>query len=384
MIYFDNAATTGKKPQAVIDAVTKSLKEYCANPGRSGHTLSAKTADAVYKVREKAALFFGALGPEKVIFTLNCTHSINCVLKGVLGKGDHIIVSSFEHNAVMRPLKKLGVNYSVADVSLINDEQTLKNFKDKIKPNTRMIFCTAASNVFGKMLPIAQIGKLCRERGILFGVDAAQTAGVIPINMQEMCIDYLCVAPHKGLYAPMGCGILICEKTIPKTVLEGGTGTNSSELTQPDFIPEKHESGTLNVPIILGIGAAVDYVKSVGVDKIYAHELGLSKAVYSSLKRNENVILYTPEPLNGSYAPVISFNFKGIDSAKTSKILSDFGIAARGGLHCAPIAHKYMGTEKIGTVRLSFGVFNTNNEINSFLRLINSENFIKKLKFSIE
>ncbi len=384
MIYFDNAATTGKKPQAVIDTVTKSLKEYCANPGRSGHSLSVKTADAVYKVREKIASFFGASGPEKVIFTLNCTHSINCVLKGILGKGDHIIVSSFEHNAVIRPIIKLGVNYSVADVSLTDDEQTLENFKDKIKPNTRMIFCTGASNVFGKMLPISQIGKLCRERGILFGVDAAQIAGITPLNMQEMCLDFLCIAPHKGLYAPMGCGVLICEKNIPKTVLEGGTGTNSSELVQPEFMPEKHESGTLNVPIILGIGAAIDYVNKVGVDKIYTHELGLAKAVYSSFKRNDNVILYTPEPLSGSYAPVISFNYKGVDSAKTSQILSDFGVATRGGLHCAPIAHNYMGTSKSGTVRLSFGAFNTNSEVNSFLRLVNSENFLKKLKFSIE
>ncbi len=384
MIYFDNAATTGAKPKAVIDTLSKALMEYNANPGRSGHSLSLKTADAIYKVREKVASFFCASGPERVIFTLNCTHSINCVLKGVLGRGDHIIVSSFEHNAVMRPLKKLRVNYSVAAVSLTNDEQTVENFRKAIRPNTRMIFCTGASNVFGKMLPIAQIGKLCRERGILFGVDAAQIAGVIPIDVKEMCIDFLCVAPHKGLYAPMGCGILISEKNIPDTVLEGGTGTNSLELSQPEFYPEKHESGTLSVPIILGLSPAIDYVEKLGIEKIYNHELTLAKSVYSALNQKEEIELYTPEPMKGSYAPVISFNFKGVDSTQTSRILSDFGVAVRGGLHCAPTAHNYIGTLGSGTVRLSFGTFNTSNEVNRFKGLINSENFSKKLKISIE
>ncbi len=384
MIYFDNAATTGKKPQIVINAVTNALKEYNANPGRSGHSFSVKCADAVYKVREKIADFFGASGPEKVIFTHNCTHSINYVLKGVLKRGDHIIVSSFEHNAVMRPLKKIGINYSVADVSLTDDEHTVNNFKEKIKPNTRMIFCTGASNVFGKMLPIEQIGKLCRSKGILFGVDAAQIAGVIPIDMQKMCIDFLCVAPHKALYAPMGCGILISEKNIAETVLEGGTGTNSAELTQPVFSPERYESGTICVPAILGLGAAVDFVKNIGLQKIYNHEMKLAKNLYSSLKQNENVIIYTPEPLNENFVPVISFNFKDVDSALTSQILSENSVAVRGGLHCAPIAHKYMGTLETGTVRLSLSVFNNINEVNAFLRLIKSENFLKKLKMPIE
>lgn len=384
MIYFDNAATSGVKPQSVIDSVTKAMKEFNSNPGRSGHSLSLKTADAIYKVREKIASLFGASGPERVIFTLNCTHSINCVLKGVLGRGDHIIVSSFEHNAVMRPLNKLGVSYSIANVSLTDDEQTVKNFEEKIRPNTRMVFCTGASNVFGKILPIKEIGNLCRKKGILFGVDAAQTAGVIPINMKEMCIDFLCIAPHKGLYAPMGCGILISEKSIPKTVLEGGTGTNSVDYFQPEFYPEKHESGTLNVPTIFGIGAGIDFVKKITPKKIYAHELNLAKEVYRKLKIRDDIILYTPEPLLWGYAPVISFNFKEIDSANVSRILSDFGVAVRGGLHCAPLAHNYMGTLDGGAVRLSFGSFNTGNEVERFLRLINSENFLKKLKFSIE
>ncbi len=378
MIYFDNAATTGKKPSTVIEAVAKSLKEYSANPGRSGHRLSVKTADAVYRVREKTAEFFGASGPEKVIFTLNCTHAINYVLKGVLKKGDHIIVSSMEHNAVMRPLINTGISYDIADVSLYDDSETVKNFENKIRPNTRMIFCTGASNVFGKMLPVADIGKLCRKRGILFGVDAAQISGIIPIDMQQMNIDFLCVAPHKGLYAPMGCGILISEKNIPNTLIQGGTGTNSRELVQPEFSPEKYESGTINVPVIIGASAAMDYVKNTGINKIYRHEMTLIKQLYSALKEDKNVILYTPEPMLGSYAPVLSFNYTGTDSISFSEKLSDYGVAVRGGLHCAPIAHEYMGTIEKGTVRVSPAAFNTPQEINTLLRLFKNEKNFKK------
>lgn len=384
MIYFDNAATTGKKPPQVINAVDQALKYYSANPGRSGHEASSKAAEAVYKVREKAASFFGASGVENVVFTLNCTHSINCVLKGVLRMGDHVIVSSLEHNAVMRPLKKMKVNFDIARVSFTDDNETLLEFRKKIKPNTRLIICTGASNVFGKLLPIKEIGKLCREKGILFAVDAAQTAGVLPINMQEMNIDYLCIAPHKGLYAPMGIGILICEKPIDNTIIEGGTGTNSLELFQPDFLPEKLESGTVNVSGILGAGAGIDYVNQIGIEKIRRHEMRLTDMTYNGLKNNPDIKLYTPEPLKYGYAPVISFNFDGVNSAKAASMLSLEGIAVRGGIQCAPLAHKQVSTQKTGTVRVSFGTFNTEAEVMRFLKLVNDKNFLKNLKKAIE
>jgi len=370
MIYFDNAATTGKKPQQVIKTVNKALEMYCANPGRSGHTLSVKTAEAVYKVREKVATFFGSTGPENVCFTLNCTHSINCVLKGVLKKGDHVIVSSLEHNAVMRPLKKTGVNYDVAEVSLTDDNETLLNIQRKIKPNTKLVFCTGASNVLGKMLPIKAIGALCRKKRILFAVDAAQTAGVVPINMKEMDIDYLCIAPHKGLYAPMGLGILICEKGIDNTIIEGGTGTNSIEMKQPDILPERLESGTLNVPAILGVGAGIDYIKKIGLNNIYDSEIKLIKTLYNGLKNNPAAVLYTPEPWKYGYAPVLSFNVADLQSNETAQYLSDNGIAVRGGLHCAPSAHSVIGTLEGGTVRVSVATFNTVAEIDKLLRVL--------------
>ena len=262
MIYFDNAATTGAKPQGVINAVNYALKNLCANPGRSGHSLSQKVAMIVYEARKKTSDFFGGNGAESVVFTQNCTASINYVLKGVLSYGDHVVISDLEHNAVMRPINAMKLDYSMARVSLTDDEETLNNFKNAIKPNTKMIFCTAASNVLGKILPIKKIGDLCKQKGILFGVDAAQAAGVIPINMQDMNIDFLCIAAHKGLYCPMGLGILISHRKIDKTIIEGGTGTDSIQLIQPDILPEMLESGTVNLPAIASVSAGINFLKN--------------------------------------------------------------------------------------------------------------------------
>ena len=370
MIYLDNAATTGKKPANVIKAVDAALREYSANPGRSGHTASLKTASAVYAAREKTAALFGASGPENVVFTLNCTHSINCVIKGVLKKNDHAVTSSLEHNSVMRPLVKTGVPFDVARVSLTDDRLTLSEFERKIRPETRLVICTGASNVLGKMLPVAQIGALCRSRGVLFALDAAQIAGVVPINMREMNIDYLCIAPHKGLYAPMGLGVLICEKPIENTLTEGGTGTNSIEMVQPDSLPERLESGTINVPAIIGLSAGIDYVSRLTLDRIYSHELGLCDYLYRELSKIEKVKLYTPEPAAGSYAPVLSFNVYGKNSAELAQYLSDRGIAVRGGLHCAPAAHRQIGTLGEGTVRVSVAAFNTPQEIKMLISAV--------------
>jgi len=384
MIYFDNAATSGKKPLSVIKTVDMAMRKYSANPGRSGHLFSASCADAVYRVRENVSDFFGASGPENVVFTMNCTHSINCILKGVLKRGDHVIVSSLEHNAVMRPLKKTGVAFDIANVSFENDDETLDEFRKKIKPNTRLIMCTGASNVFGRILPIKRIGELCHSKNILFAVDAAQIAGVVPINMREMNIDYLAVAPHKGLYAPMGIGLLICEKPIENTVLEGGTGTNSIDLFQPDILPEKLESGTVNVPGILGVGAGIEFIKAMGFKKIHSYEMEIIKIIFHALKENPYITLYTKEPNTAIFAPVLSFNIDNINSEIVSKYLSENGVAVRGGLHCAPIAHKYMNTLKTGTVRVSTSVFNSITETQAFIRIISNEKNIKNLKKVVE
>lgn len=379
MIYFDNAATSGHKPREVTAAVEHALRNLSANPGRGGHEPSIRAATAVYNARAKLAELFGASSPENVAFTMNCTHSINCVLKGILKPGDHIVISSMEHNAVMRPLSKMGINYSTAEVSLTDDDATLEEFRKKIRVNTKLVLCMGASNVTGKILPIKQIGRLCRERGKLFAVDAAQTAGVLPINMKEDFIDYLCIAPHKGLYAPMGLGVLICEKPIFNTLIEGGTGTSSLDFNQPDAMPERLESGTVNVPAIAGASAGVDFIKRMGIGKIYNHEIGLCKGLYDGLKANPNIILYTPDPVKFNFAPVISFNVKGAASADVAQALADNGIAVRGGFHCAPTAHKQLGTLEVGTVRASVSVFNTQNEVNTFLNILKQEKFMRKI-----
>lgn len=375
MIYLDNAATGGKKPQAVINAVNYALKSYCANPGRSGHRLSENAAAAAFRARQRAASFFGADGPEQVIFTANCTHAVNYVLKGVLADGDHVIASSLEHNAVMRPLVSCGIEFSVAEVSLNDDSLTVENFRRLIKKNTKMIFCTAASNVLGKLLPIEEIGKLCKENNLLFGLDAAQAAGVTPINMQKMNIDFLCLAPHKGLYAPMGIGALIAKKPINKTIIEGGTGNNSAELLQGKEPPEDFESGTINLPAVCGFSAGLDFVNKCSPDKIYRHEARLIERLFKGLSKIDGVLLYTNWQ-QGTYLPVLSFNLKGKNSAETAALLNDHGIAVRAGLHCAPMAHKQINTLDIGTVRVSVSVYNTVEEIDYLLRVIRN---IKKL-----
>lgn len=370
MIYFDNAATTGKKPIQVVKAVERAMIKYSANPGRSGHKVSQNTALAVYEVREKVADFFGADGPEQVVFTANCTHSLNCVIKGNLGVGDHVVVSDLEHNAVMRPIYKSGVRFDMAAVSFEDDNVTVENFKKLIKPNTKMIIATGASNVIGKVLPLYQIGQLCKENHIQFVVDAAQMAGVLPIDMQKMNIDFLCVAAHKGLYAPMGIGVLIARKPIENTILEGGTGTDSINFEQPKELPERLESGTINVPAICGVGAGIDFINSKGIKNIYDHEMHIISKIYRNLVNDSNFEIYTPDPQKHNYAPVLSLNFRDVDSGEISDYLDKKGIAVRAGLHCAPTAHKRLGTIESGTVRISSSIFNTNYDTDYLLRAL--------------
>lgn len=368
MIYFDNAATSGHKPQMVINAVNNALKNLSANPGRSGHKAALDAADMVYKTRQKVADFFGAEGAENVVFTQNCTHALNYVIKGVLKRGDHAVVSSLEHNAVMRPLVKTGVNFDVARV-FENDEDTVADFEKKLKVNTKLVIMTGASNVTGQILPFEEIAKICKKRGIFFCLDAAQVAGMMPINMQKMHIDYLCAAPHKSLYAPMGIGILICTKPIENTVIEGGTGTSSLEFVQPNTLPEMLESGTLNVPAIAGVSAGIDFVNKIGMEKIYNHETKLLKILYDGLSKNHKIILYTAPPKMHKYAPVLPFNVRGMKSDEANEFFSQNGVALRAGLHCAPTAHKMLGTADFGTLRASFSAFNNENEVISFVNL---------------
>ena len=368
MIYLDNAATTYPKPNSVSNAVFNAIKQYGANPGRGGHTMSIKTAQKVYDCRKSISNLFNANGEESIIFTQNCTCAVNMVLKGVLKSGDHVVVSCLEHNAVMRPLKKLSdvsnITYSTAKVYPGDDNATLDSFRNSINEKTRLIVCMHASNVFGIRLPIERISAMAGEYGIDILVDAAQSAGVIPIDIKDLKIDYLCTSGHKGLYGPMGTGILIINsKNIPDTIIEGGTGTSSREFDQPDMIPDKFESGTINVPGIIGLKEGVDFVRRKKVENISKHEFKLIGKLYDNLSKMQNIELYTAKPDYKYFVPLLSFNVKGMDSEEVSRILNNDGIAVRAGIHCAPAAHIYFNTIDKGTVRVAPSVFTTENQI---------------------
>lgn len=375
MIYFDNAATTYPKPAMVYRGCEEALYKFGANPGRSGHAFSMETAEMVYSAREAVADFFNASQVENVVFTPNCTTSINMVLKGLLKKGDHVVISNLEHNAVARPiyrLKKDGIiDYSVAEVHEGKNDRTLYNFKMAMRPNTKLVACTHASNVFGIKLPIREIGNLCKNRGIFFMVDAAQTAGIVPIDMIKDRIDFLCIAAHKGLYAPMGTGILICESgKFLKSIIEGGTGSSSLELSQPEQMPDKLESGTVNVVGIAGILHGINTVNRVGIRTISSHEFAIVRNIYKQLYTNKHIKLYTGFPDEKYHVPVLSFNIIGFDSGYVVDRLSESGFALRGGLHCAPLAHLSKGTQEIGTVRLCPSMFTTIKDSNDLCKAI--------------
>lgn len=370
LIYLDNAATTGTKPIAVIKSNNLALHKYSSNPGRSGHSLSAGTAEAIYKCRQNIKNLVNAESESNVCFTLNCTYAINMVISGVLNEGDHLIISSLEHNAVYRPaINNKGIETDVFEVDFYDNNNTIENLKKLIKPNTRMIFVTSASNVVGRVLPLYEIGQICKNNNILFAVDGAQGVGVLDVDVNKMNIDYLCIAPHKGLYAPMGVGVLVAQKPINKVLIYGGTGVNSAEEIQPADLPERIESGTLNVPGIIATSSGVDFVKKIGIKNIYNHELGICKYAYKKLKEI-GAKLYTPLPLKNEYVPLISFNLYGRTSEEIGGFLNVKGVAVRSGLHCAPLAHKQLGTIGSGTVRISPSVFNKFEEIDRMIFIL--------------
>ncbi|MCL2486219.1 MAG: aminotransferase class V-fold PLP-dependent enzyme [Oscillospiraceae bacterium] len=372
MIYLDNAATTSPKPQPVIRAAGRAMAGLSANPGRSGHRLAAAAADAVYAARKTAAEFFGVTSPENVIFTPGCTYSVNQVLKGALRPGDHVIISDMEHNAVVRPLFALerdnNISVSRARVAEGDHDATAMNFARLIQDNTRMIFATHASNVFGLRLPAEKIGRICRDAGILFGIDAAQSAGLLPVDINTLNADMICVPGHKGLYGAMGAGLLLLREGAGlRPIIEGGTGSRSALRSQPDDLPDLLESGTPNLPGILAMAAGIDWLNETGTDKIAAHEYSLIRRAWRGLDSIPGVRLYTGIPELSSHVPLLSFNISNIPSERVGEELNRRGIAVRAGFHCAYDAHMKMGTSETGAVRICPSAFTTEDEIDTFL-----------------
>lgn len=365
MIYFDNAATSFIKPFAVYSKVYEIMKKYSGNPGRSGHRLSMKANDIVYEARETVAGFFGIDSVERICFTNNATAALNFAIKGIVKKDDKVLISGFEHNSVTRPLYKIG-----ADVQILPwfdfDEYSLENF-DGIK----LIIINHVSNVNGNVANIKAIGEYAKKNKILFMVDASQSAGHIELDVNENNIDILACSGHKGLFGPQGTGILYIREGIDTdTLIEGGTGSFSENIIHPEIYPDKFEAGTLNVAGIGGLCEGIKYLNDIGLMHKYKMEQNLIEYLLKGLNSINGVKVYKNKNkyLNGN---VVSVNIDGWDCVELSNLLSEkYDICVRGGLHCAPLAHKTMGTDKDGTLRISLSHFNTFSEINHFLNVI--------------
>lgn len=373
MIYLDNAATTFPKPEKVYDEMDRCSRTYCANPGRSGHKMAMESARAVENTRELSAKLFNAKNPMEIVFTFNATDSLNLAIKGFLNPGDHVITTVMEHNSVLRPimeLEKIGVEHTFVEAD--NEGRICPDEIEKsIKDNTKLIVTTQASNVVGTLVDISSVGKIAKKHNIKYLVDASQSAGIYDIDVQAMNIDMLAMPGHKGLLGPQGTGILyVTDEIRLKSQREGGTGSKSEEIIQPDLYPDKYESGTHNTPGLVGLGAGIEFILETGLDNIRKHEEELTQYMIDRLSEVPNLKLYGPKS-SKERASVIAINIGDVDSGEiTFRLNSEFDIATRSGIHCAPLAHKTIGTLKQGAVRFSIGYFNTKEDIDKAIEAL--------------
>jgi cysteine desulfurase family protein len=374
MIYLDNAATSFPKPEAVYQALDRFARQDLANPGRAGHKMALAAERALDDARHLLNQLFHGEAPERFVFTLNCTDALNMAFKGVLAEGDHVITSDLEHNSVSRPLRKMELDGCItltrvrADGGGTVDPDAVRR---AVTPRTRLIALTHASNVLGTVQPVAEVGRIARERQLLFLVDAAQTAGVLPIDVQAMCIDLLAFPGHKSLLGPTGTGALYAG---PRTQLrawrEGGTGGDSSSETQPREFPYFLEGGTPNVLGVAGLTAGVRYVQERGLDRIHEHEVNLTERLWRRLDEIGGFQVFGHRDL-GRRVGTLSFRTETLPAAELGGILDQaFDVAVRPGLHCAPYIHRALGTFPEGTVRVSPGPFSTNEDIDHLARAL--------------
>ncbi len=378
MIYFDNAATSWPKPPEVAEAMMRFLRDVGASPGRSGHRLGVESGRIVYAAREAVCELVNAPDPLRMAFTANVTVALNMAMCGLLRPGDHVVTSSMEHNSVMRPLRALerkGVGLTVVRCS---PEGFLDpaDVEAAIRPNTRMIVLNHASNVTGTLLPVRAVGRIARSRNLLLLVDAAQTAGAYPIDMQADHIDLLAFTGHKSLLGPMGTGGLIVGPRVDVSQLEplirGGTGSRSEREEQPDFLPDMLESGTPNAMGLAGLEAGIRWVMERGVATIRAHEMTLAQRAIDGLRQIPGVTVYGPQDASRQTAAV-SFNIAGMEPSEVGlRLDEEHGVLCRVGLHCAPAAHRTLGTFPVGTVRFGMGVFNTTDEVDAAVAAVAS------------
>lgn len=359
MIYLDNGATSFHKPKPVMHAVLGAM-EHCANPGRGGYGAAMEAADTVYHCRELAGELFECEA-DRVVFTSNCTHGLNIAIHTLVKPGDRVVVSGFEHNAVTRPLHARGVTLRVGGRRLFDWDDTLEEFERALHQGADAAVFTHVSNVFGYILPVAQMAAMCRERGIPFIIDAAQSAGTIPISLKALGADFIAAPGHKGLLGPQGTGLLLCGGN-PRPLLYGGTGSESIRQDMPDYTPDSAEAGTLNVPGIAGLAAGLRYLKRTGIEKIGKREQQQAHSCAAGLRKLGMHVFHGPHQ-----AGTVSF-VPGVDCESAAELLARQGIAVRAGLHCAPLAHESAGTLKTGTVRVSFGHDASNEQTKAFLQ----------------
>jgi cysteine desulfurase family protein len=376
MIYLDNAATSYPKPPEVIQAMKECMEEYSANPGRGSHALALRAARSILKARQAIARMFGIQSPDDVIFTQNATEALNLAIQGYLySKRGHVITTALEHNSVRRPLEYMrrefgiDITYLVPDVNgFISPERILES----IRPDTCLIVSTHASNLTGALLEIETIGKIAKEHGIPFLVDASQTAGIFEIDVGKMNIQMLASSGHKSLYGPQGTGFLYVHPDIDlKPLMYGGTGGFSELPDQPPVRPDRYESGTRNTVGIVGLLAGIEFVNRQGISTIREHEIRLTEKILEGLYELPKVRILGPER-KVPRAPVVSFVVEGLDSAEIGFILDKYyQIAVRTGLHCTPLAHEISGTLDTGAIRVSVGFYNTDQQIDTFLQALN-------------
>lgn len=367
MIYLDNAATSFIKPDAVYEEMMKCMKEYGANPGRGGHSLSIKASMEVMRVREIIGALFNIKDPMRICFTKNATEALNIGISGYLKEGDHVITTSMEHNSVIRPLNTLKrdrkIEFTVVQCNEYG-EIDVEDIKKAIKPNTRLLVSTLSSNVNGIIMPVKDMGKIANEKGICFLLDASQGAGSINIDVEDMYIDMMAFPGHKGLLGPQGTGAIYIRDGLKLSpIIYGGTGSHSEIIYQPEMLPDNMESGTLNTPGIIGLGAGIDYIKKVGIEEIKKIKYNLVKTLHEGIEEIGKIKIYSKNNID-SNSGIVAINFIDIDSTEVSYVLDRvYNIATRAGLHCSLFAHQTLDTVKTGIVRFSPGPFNTLDEI---------------------
>ncbi len=373
-IYFDNAATSWPKPEKVYRAMDHFMREVGANPGRSGHRQSIEAGRIIYLVRKSLAEMLGVCSEDRVILALNATDGLNMAIKGTVEPGDHIITSSMEHNAVMRPLRGLQDQKKIELTIVPCSEQGYldpDDIKKAVQRNTKTIILNHASNVTGNILPVKEVGEIAKNHHLRLIVDGAQTAGVLPIDIDDLGVDIYAFTGHKGLLGPQGTGGLCLGNQVSlKPWREGGTGSRSESDRQPDFLPDSLEAGTPNTVGAAGLKAALDFLLHTGIDQVRDKELALTQRLWEGLDTIKRVKMYGPAVRKDAVA-VVSFVVNGQDPAVTALTLEEKGgIACRTGLHCAPHAHKTIGSHPTGTIRFSLGIFNTPEEVDAAIKVV--------------